>query len=221
MIRLDSLPCGRNEGGRENFFFEKTMKFATILADPPWSYEVWSTYGAGRSAGYHYPTQDTEWICHLPVADIAEKDCCLLLWATYPKLPDALRVVKAWGFTYKTVAFTWVKLTASRTPRLGLGYWTRSNAEICILATRGNPKRKAKDVEQIIECGIGRHSEKPMEVYGRIECLLDGPFLECFARPKGPLFPYQEGWTQIGNEIDGKDIRDALCELAATKTTSF
>lgn len=192
------------------------MKFKTILADCPWSYEVWSTYGKGRRAAFYYPTQDKDWIASLPVSEVAEPDCVLFLWATYPNLQEALQVIRDWGFTYKTAAFTWVKLTAADRPRMGLGYWTRSNAEVCLLATRGNPKRLDKGVGQIIECPIGPHSAKPTEAYDRIERLVSGPYLEMFARPAGALFPLRDGWTQIGNEIDGLDIRDALCRLSTT-----
>lgn len=191
------------------------MRFKAVLADPPWSYRVWSEKGKSRSAETFYKTQDAAWIASLPVQKVAAPDCALFLWATYPNLIEAIEVIKSWGFTYKTAAFTWVKLTKSDTPRMGLGYWTRSNAEVCLLATRGNPKRLDKGVEQIIECPIGRHSAKPQEAYVRIERLVDGPYLEMFARPAGGLFPLKEGWTQAGNEIDGLDMKDALCRLAA------
>ena len=86
-------------------------------------------------------------LCALPVETLAEKDCLLFLWATFPQLPEALRLIKAWGFTFKTVAFVWLKLNRkSPTWFYGLGYWTRGNAEICLLAKRGHPKRYSKSV---------------------------------------------------------------------------
>lgn len=88
-------------------------------------------------------------LCALPVETLAEKDCLLFLWATFPQLPEALRLIKAWGFSFKTVAFVWLKLNRkSPTWFYGLGYWTRGNAEICLLAKRGHPKRYSKSVHQ-------------------------------------------------------------------------
>ena len=172
-------------------------KFGIILADPPWEYRVWSKKGMGRSAENHYPTMTLNGICTLPVADIAAKDCVLFMWATFPNLPDAFKVIKAWGFAYKTVAFTFVKRN-KKSPDyfVGLGHWTRSNAEICLLATKGKPRRVSKSVRQIIDAPIGRHSEKPAETRERIvELMGDLPRVELFAREK------VEGWLSWGNEI--------------------
>jgi len=137
-------------------------------------------------------------ICALPVADIAADDCALFLWATYPNLQQAFEVIKAWGFTYKTVAFTWVKRN-KKSPGwfTGLGYWTRANAEICLLATRGQPKRISKSVRQIIDTPIERHSKKPGEARNRIvELMGNVPRIEMFAREKS------DGWDVFGNEVD-------------------
>ena len=111
-------------------------KYNVILADPPWSFRAWSSKGMGRSAEQHYPTMRLEDIKALPVSDLAAGDCVLFLWATFPMLKEALEVIDTWGFTYKTVAFTWVKENR-KSPGLfwGLGYWTRANAEVCLLAT--------------------------------------------------------------------------------------
>ncbi len=190
------------------------MKFQTILADPPWSFNVWKLNDNSRCANAHYPTQDPEWIASLPVQEVAADDSCLFLWACWPNLPDALRVIEAWGFTYKTCAFDWVKTTKGHDARMGLGYWTRANSEPCLFATRGRPKRMDKGVGQIIACGLGEHSEKPEEQYDRIERLVDGPYLEMFHRPRNGLFPPREGWTFIGNETTGNDIRVDLDRLA-------
>ena len=95
-------------------------------------------------------------LCALPVETLAEKDCLLFLWATFPQLPEALRLIKAWGFSFKTVAFVWLKLNRkSPTWFYGLGYWTRGNAEICLLAKRGHPKRYSKSVHQFIISPVG------------------------------------------------------------------
>jgi len=131
------------------------------------------------------------------VAELADKDCALFLWATYPNLPAAFEVIKAWGFTYKTVAFTWVKW-CKRSPGwfVGLGYWTRANAEICLIATKGNPKRMSKRVRQIIDTPLEQHSKKPNEAKVRIvELLGDIPRVELFAREK------TLGWAVWGNEV--------------------
>ena len=188
----DSLPTPRLPVGR----------YAAILADPPWRYETWTAAGTGRSAEQHYQTQSTDWIAALPVQDLAADDCMLFLWVTFPLLFEAERVIETWGFTYKTAAFTWMKTTlgsgGSFAPKLhfGMGYWTRSNAEVCLLATRGSPRRLAMDVSSAILAPVREHSRKPEEQYARIERLVAGPYLELFARQPRP------GWTAWGNEVD-------------------
>ena len=177
-------------------------KYNIVLADPAWSYRVWSKKGLGRSAEKHYPTMALNDICALPVADIAAKDSALFLWAIYPNLQEAFDVIKAWGFTYKTVAFTWIKRNRKSSGWfVGCGYWTRANAEICLFATKGNPKRISKSVRQIIDSPIGRHSAKPAETRERIiELMGDLPRIELFAREK------PEGWNVWGNEVDSDII---------------
>jgi len=177
-------------------------KYEVIYADPPWSYHTWSKKGNGRSAESHYPTMDLHDICTLPVADIANKDAVLFLWVTFPNLQEGLEVIKAWGFEYKTVAFTWVKRNkVSPSWFVGLGHWTRANAEICLLATRGKPKRISKSVRQIVDVPIERHSKKPDEVRNRIiELMGDVPRIELFAREQ------TQGWDVFGNEVDSTII---------------
>lgn len=172
-------------------------KYTAILADPPWMYRVWSKKGAGRSAENHYPTMSIEDIRALPVAELADKDCALFLWVTFPTLREAMTVIDAWGFTYKTVAFVWIKQNR-QTPSLfwGLGHWTRANAEICLLATKGSPKRQAADVHQVLLSPIEQHSKKPDEIRNRIVQLMgDVPRVELFAR-QAP-----SGWDVWGNEV--------------------
>ena len=84
-------------------------KYSIIYADPPWAYRTYSKKGQGRSAESHYPTMCIEDIKALPVGELAAKDCALFLWITFPCLCEALEVLTAWGFSYKTVAFVWVK----------------------------------------------------------------------------------------------------------------
>lgn len=146
----------------------------------------------------HYPTMPLEDIKALPVSELAGPDCALFLWATFPLLQEALEVIKAWGFKYKTVAFTWVKLAPkSDSIFWGLGYWTRSNAEICLLATKGKPKRQAKNVHQVIISHVQEHSRKPDEARRRIDALMgDVPKVELFARQAA------QGWDVWGNEVE-------------------
>ena len=132
----------------------------------------------------------------LPVGKLADKDCALFMWITVPLLREAWDVVEAWGFTYKSVAFVWVKQN-KKTPSLfwGMGYWTRANAELCIIATKGSPKRQSKSVHQIIMSPIEHHSKKPDETRDRIVALMgDVPRIELFARQK------TDGWDVWGNE---------------------
>lgn len=167
---------------------------------------MWSKKGQGRSAENHYPTMTTDDICALPVADIAAKDCILFLWVTFPCLPQGLQTIKKWGFEYKTLGFCWVKRNR-KTPSWfwGLGFWTRANPELCIIATKGSPKRISKAVHCIVDTPVETHSKKPDIVRERIVTLMgDIPRIELFARSQ------YEGWTCLGDEIDGRDIRDAI-----------
>ena len=138
-----------------------------------------------------------EELCTLPVSEIAEKDCVLFLWATFPQLKEALQLIEAWGFQYKTVAFVWLKTNKKvGTWFYGLGFWTRGNAEICLLATKGHPKRQAKNVHQLIISPIEAHSKKPDIAREKITALMgDLPKIELFARKESP------GWDIWGNEV--------------------
>lgn len=171
-------------------------KYNVIYCDPPWAYRVWSQKGNGRSAESHYSTMSLEDIKALPVGGLAEKNCALFMWITFPLLNEAFNVLDAWGFTYKSVAFVWVKQN-KKTPSLfwGMGYWTRANAELCIVATKGSPKRQSRRVHQVILSPIEEHSKKPDEARNRIvELMGDVPRIELFARQKTP------GWDVWGNE---------------------
>ena len=133
----------------------------------------------------------------LPVSELAAKDCALFLWVTFPMLREAWPVMEAWGFTFKTVAFVWIKLNRKADSLYwGMGYWTRANAEICLLATRGNPKRQAKNVHHVILSHVEEHSKKPEEARRRIEALMgDVPRVELFARR------YSPGWDVWGYDV--------------------
>jgi N6-adenosine-specific RNA methylase IME4 len=134
----------------------------------------------------------------LPVRDLAAPDCALFFWVTDPFLEIGLSVINALGFTYKTIGFTWVKQNRVGSGFFtGMGYYTRANPEQCLLATRGNPKRVAKDVRQLIVSPRREHSRKPDEAYARMQRLMgDTPSLELFARTKRP------GWDVWGLETE-------------------
>ena len=173
-------------------------KYQIIYADPPWRYHVYSKKGMGRSAESHYPTMSVDDICTLPVGDLADKNCVLFLWATFPQLKEALQVIDAWGFRYKTLAFLWLKQNRKAdTWFYGMGFWTRSNSEVCLLATRGHPKRQSAGIHQFVISHIEQHSKKPDIVRDKIVQLVgDLPRVELFARQKTP------GWDVWGNEVD-------------------
>lgn len=179
--------------------------FKVIHADPPWSYSLFSKKGEGRAATRHYQTMKLADIKALPVAELAAKNCHLFLWTTGPNLPQAFEVMKAWGFNYSSVAFTWVKLWNSRADTLfmmeqdfviGLGHTTRKNTEYCLLGRKGSPKRQSKSVRELMIAARREHSRKPDETVRRIEEYAEGPYLELFARTARP------GWTVWGNQTD-------------------
>lgn len=193
------------------------MRYGAILADPPWRFKTYNEKGREKcpdwrtfkGAPVHYDTMPTDDICALPVQEWAANDCALFLWFSWPMLADAMRVIDAWGFTYKTCGFCWVKGAAlplfpdDIKDQMGCGYWTRANSEVALLATRGKPKRLNADVRQVIIDKRREHSRKPDEIYSRIERLVDGPYLEMFARQRRP------GWDAWGNETEKFQIEAA------------
>lgn len=175
--------------------------YQVIYCDPPWFYgpprSADTRFGAGAEGHYH--TMATAEICALPIERLAAKSAMLFMWATYPCLPDAFEVIKAWGFSYCTVAFTWVKLNPkTAAPFFGVGYYTKSNAEICLLARRGNAIKPAVDtVSQIIISPRMEHSRKPDQARQRIEQMYPNcARLEMFSRRRMP------GWDCWGNEVE-------------------
>lgn len=189
-------------------------KYNIIYADPAWSYDDKSLNRGG--AERHYKTMGIEDIKALPIKDISADDSILFMWATFPKLQEGLDVIKAWGFEFKTLAFVWIK-TNKRTNNeqlsflpsdsfdsfMGMGGWTRSNAEICLLGVKGSPKRLNADVHSVIYAPIDKHSKKPRETRDKIIRLVgDLPRVELFARQK------TEGWDIWGNELENSiDIK--------------
>lgn len=180
-------------------------KYSIIYADPPWEFSRWSNKAQRHVTG-HYSTMTIQEIMDLPVKEIAAENAVLLMWATFPNLPLALKAIEAWGFTYKTCAFTWVKQNKkSESLFWGMGYYTRSNAEICLLATRGKPlPRLSHKVHSVIVSPVERHSKKPASTRERIVELFGNiPRIELFAREQ------IEGWDCWGNEVPPPKKRKA------------
>lgn len=167
-------------------------KYNIIYADPPWQY--WES--GNKNQSLHYTTMTIDEICDLPVKNIADDDCILFMWVTYPILKDAFRVIESWGFTYSTCAFVWVKKNKIQdTPFIGCGAWTRANSELCLLATKGNILRLDASISQIVESPIEEHSKKPDIVRNLITKLVgELPRVELFCRNPA------DGWDVWGNE---------------------
>lgn len=180
-------------------------KYSLIYADPPWAYP--ESGSNPKVHGKHYKMMTLQEICSLPVPSISESNAALFLWVTMPRLIDGLECMRSWGFTYKTVAFNWVKAYARCTdasvfdPFMGAGGWTRSNAELCLLGFKGKMKRVGCGVRQIVYSPIEQHSKKPNCVRDRIvELCGDLSRVELFARETA------DGWDSWGNEVTGIDL---------------
>jgi len=171
-------------------------KYSIILSDPPWAYKDKALAG-DRGASCKYKVMTLEDIKNLPIKYISDDNCILFLWVTMPQLNNVFDVIKAWGFEYKTCAFTWVKKNKkSPTWFFGMGNWTRSNAELCLLCTKGKPKRISASVSSIIDNSIEYHSKKPDIVRDKIVQLMgDLPRVELFARQETP------GWDVWGDQV--------------------
>lgn len=191
--------------------------FSCICADPPWHFRARTALQVGnwtsrRDAEKHYSVMGIDDICAMPVKELAAKDAHLFLWTTGPCLPQAFDVIKAWGFRYSGIAFTWVKLKktynakqlrvlplAASDLHVGLGLTTRKNAEFCLLARRGSARRESKRVREIILSPIREHSRKPDEFFERVVEYTNGPYLELFSRQS------RDGWATWGNESNKFD----------------
>lgn len=177
--------------------FNTDKKYQIIYADPSWSYRDKAKSG-NRGAGCKYDVMSIEDIKQLPVQNISTEDCALFMWVTMPILEEAFAVMRAWGFEYKTCAFTWVKQNKKSDSLFwGMGNWTRANAELCLLGVKGKPKRVDAGVHSVILSHIEEHSKKPAETRDRIVKLMGGEKLnkiELFARQSA------DGWDRWGNE---------------------
>lgn len=194
-------------------YCQRYQPIEILIADPPWTFEVWNQdTGSGKSPSVHYPCLTLEEMKKIDVLQVCAKNCALFLWATGPLLKEAIELGEAWGFTFKNIAFTWVKeCKSSNKDFFGMGYYTRANPEPVLLFTRGKPlKRVSRSVRNLQRHKIGRHSEKPRAIQDEVHRLFgERPSMELFARKK------YRNWECLGNEIDGLDIRQALANYAA------
>lgn len=174
-------------------------KYKIIYADPPWAYrdkrEKHPRLSGGASV--HYNTMELGDIKQLPIRDITDDNCILFLWGTFPNLPMAFEVINSWGFTYKTLGFSWIKLNKNNgKPFFGIGYYTKSNCEVCLIAVKGKPKINSNYVSSVVMEPREEHSKKPDIIRNKIvELMGDIPRIELFARKSS------EGWDSWGNEL--------------------
>lgn len=152
---------------------------------------------SGGGAMGHYPTMSFEDIKNLPIKDITDDNCALFLWTTFPYLKQQIELFEAWGFEYKTLGFSWIKTNKNNNnPFFGIGYYSKSNCEICLLGIKGKMKPISNKVSSCIISPKMEHSRKPQEVRDRIVKLFgDIPRIELFARQ------YDDGWDCWGNEV--------------------
>lgn len=175
-------------------------KYNIIYADPPWKYNSRANHKTrfrGGACG-HYDLMTMEEIKSLPIPEIADNNCALFMWCTFPYLKDQIKLFKHWGFKYKTVGFTWIKLNSlNKKPFFGVGYYTKSNAEVCLLGIKGKMTPIDNSISSVILAERREHSKKPDEVRNKIVKLFgDLPKIELFARQ------YTDGWDVWGNEVN-------------------
>ena len=185
---------------------EVSKKYQIIYADPPWDFgnKMYSSNKNDhqRKITRSYSVMKTEDICTLPVKDISADDCICFMWTTDAHIPDALKVMEAWGFKYKTVAFIWNKKERSGKQVCYMGQWTMKGSEIVLLGTKGKMTQYllSRKVRQLVEAPRDRtkHSKKPFQVRDRIEWMFgfELPRIELFARQK------TKGWDVWGNEVE-------------------
>lgn len=179
--KLQTISAGNQEMNIER-------RYPVIYADPPWRYEY--SISSSREIENQYPTMTTEDICALPVGDLATDDAVLFIWATNPKLEEAMQVITAWGFRYRT-NMVWVK------DKIGMGYYARQKHELLLIATRGEPPTPEPENRpaSVFEYPRTEHSKKPEPFYEIIEKMYpELNKIELFARNK------REGWDTWGNQ---------------------
>lgn len=182
--------------------YNTDKKYSIIYADPPWQYndkmKMKGVHGMIRGAESFYNTMTLKDICNLPIKNITQDDAILFMWVTMPFLREAFEVIESWGFKYKTCGYCWVKKTKNNKIHLGMGHYTRGNAELCLIGTKGKKMQfKTRAQSQIIESEIRKHSQKPDETRDKIvELCGELPRMELFARQ------HAEGWDCWGNEVE-------------------
>jgi len=178
----------------ENFADVPLFRYDLIMADPPWLFENWSKAGEGKNATAHYDCTPLDWIKGLRVADLASPNCLLWLWARNPMLPQAIEVMAAWGFTFKTAGH-WSKKTVNNKQAFGTGYILRSAGEPFLIGTIGKP-RCTRGVRSVIEGTVRAHSQKPEEAFAAAEALLPGARrIELFSRHE------RAAWDVMGDQV--------------------
>ena len=179
-------------------------KYQIIYADPPWKYNSRANHKTRFRGGAegHYPLMSMEEIRALPINRLADKNCALFMWATFPYLDEQIKLFEHWGFEYKTLGFLWIKANKiNGFPFFGVGFYSKSNAEICLLGIKGRMKPITNKVSQVVLAPRGEHSQKPKEVRNKIVELFGNlPRIELFARQK------TEGWDVWGNEVESDII---------------
>lgn len=176
------------------------MRYDVILADPPWQFEYWnrktsSKRGTGEK---YYDVMSVDAIADHSVSSLLNDNAALFLWTSWPFIDQVFKVIKAWGFTYRTLGFIWVKQNPTGFGFFtGMGYYTRRNTEPCLLGVKGSMPVARKDILEIILSPVQKHSRKPHRQYEIIEALYpDARYLELFARNR------REGWDVWGNEVE-------------------
>jgi len=187
---------------------KSNKKYQIIYADPPWKYNSRANHKTrfrGGACG-HYNLMTMDVIKALPIPELADENCALFMWCTFPYLEDQIKLFKHWNFKYRTLGFSWIKTnTKNGRPFFGVGYYTKSNAEVCLMGMKGQLKTASNSVSSCIISPRREHSRKPDEVRdGIVKLFGDLPRIELFARQK------VEGWDAIGAGIDGQDIRKTL-----------
>lgn len=170
--------------------------YGAIIADPPWRYQNYSRKGEHKGAAAQYTCMTIDELTDLPVGHLAKPDCALFLWATAPLLPEALRVMAAWGFQFKS-AGAWAKQSSTgKKWAFGTGYCFRAATEFYLLGTIGAPTIRSRSIRNLIVAPTRGHSRKPGNLHSDVEALYDGPYAELFGRAKRP------GWDVWGNETE-------------------
>lgn len=210
------------------------MTYKTILADPPWRYGNWTNKKNGAAASA-METMSLADMLFLPVEDWADPEGChLFMWATFPKLPEAMALIEGWGFTYVT-GFPWVKtVPSSGRIKTGVGFWTQGTSELMLIARKSRlkskPPKRRKDAPKVKGLShdeprvlyhphTSKHSKKPLTVMNWIEKTVEGPFLELFAREQ------VKGWACMGLDLGSKITRDGVeftrsCPVCSEKEVS-